>query len=50
MKIIVSVQDKDLDSATDKAIDIAEVIYNKYKLKYLKCECRPEGTSVILTK
>jgi len=50
MKIIITVQDKDLDFATDKAIDIAEVIYNKYGLKYFKCECLSNGTSILLTQ
>jgi len=50
MKIIITVQEANLDSATDRAIDISEIIYNKYKLKYFKCECRHDGTSIILTK
>jgi len=43
MKIVITVQDKDLDYAIDRAIDISEIIYNKYKLKYFKCECLSLG-------
>ena len=50
MKIIITVQDKNLDFSTERAIDISEIIYNKYKLKYFKSECRYDGTSIILTK
>ena len=50
MKIIITVQDKNLDFATEKAIDIAEVIYNEYKLKYFKCECQCDRTSILLKK
>ena len=50
MKIIITVKDKNLDSATEKALVIGEIIYNKYKLKICKCRCRSDGTSLILEK
>ena len=48
--MIITVQDKNLDFATEKAIDISEIIYNKYKLKYFKCECLSDGTSILMVK
>jgi hypothetical protein len=50
MKIIVTIKDKNLNLATDRALAIGEVIYNKYKLKICRCRCRADGTSIILEK
>ena len=48
MKIIITIKDKNLNFATDRAIDIGEIIYNKYKLKICRCKCMKGGTSIIL--
>lgn len=50
MKIIITIKNKDLNLATERALEIGEIIYKKYKLKICKCKCRSDGTSVILEK
>ncbi|MEM3113082.1 MAG: hypothetical protein QXI33_01510 [Candidatus Pacearchaeota archaeon] len=41
---------KQLDNATDMAINIGDIIYRKYGLKACKCKCGKDFTSLILKK
>lgn len=50
MKIIITVKNKNLNLATDRALEIGEAVYNKYHLKICRCKCRADGTSLILEK
>ena len=50
MKIIITVKNKNLNLATDRALEIGEAVYNKYHLKICRCKCMGDGTSVVLEK
>lgn len=50
MKIIITIKDKNLDRSVEEALTIGEIVYNKYHLKFCKCKCMSDGTSLILEK
>jgi len=41
---------KQLDKATDMAVDIGDLVYKKYGFNACKCRCGKDFTSIILKK
>lgn len=44
------IDDKQLDNATDMAINIGDLVYRKFGFKACKCKCGKDFTSLILKK
>jgi hypothetical protein len=47
MKLIITAKDNDLDKSVDEVIRIAEMIKG---FEWVDCECKEDGTSLILEK
>ena len=41
---------KEIDKATDIAINIGDIVYRKYGFKACKCKCGKDSTSILLEK
>ena len=47
MKIIITCEDEDLDASVNKVVEISSRIKG---FEWVDCECREDGTSLILGK